>query len=78
MGRSPDLYAESAYTCPSSFSHGLAPFQSEVDFVRLGRLERIHPEVRRFSAEKLTQRFTSVAELQRFYESKVQKPEKTK
>ena len=45
--------------------------QYDLDFVRLGRAERVHPEVRPFSAELQTLKMKSVEELSEFYESKV-------
>ncbi|KAG1656161.1 DNA replication ATP-dependent helicase/nuclease DNA2 [Nymphon striatum] len=40
------------------------------DFVRLGKFSRIHKEIQPFSSETLTEKFTSVQELTKFYESK--------
>ncbi|XP_064619573.1 DNA replication ATP-dependent helicase/nuclease DNA2-like [Lineus longissimus] len=44
--------------------------QNKVDFLRLGRLEKIHPSVQPYSAEVLTRDIHSVAELESFYASK--------
>jgi len=47
------------------FQHG------DVEMLRLGRLERIHPSLHRFSDELLTRDISSVDELGKFYASKV-------
>ncbi len=46
-------------------------FQHEVDFVRVGRVERIHADIKPYSAELLTKKYKSVAEVTQFYASKV-------
>lgn len=44
-------------------------FQHNVPFVRLGRLERIHPNIQCKSSHRLTQGISSVEEMTSFYES---------
>jgi len=43
----------------------------DVAMLRLGRVERIHPDLRQFSDEFLTRDISSVDELDKFYASKV-------
>jgi DNA replication ATP-dependent helicase Dna2 len=45
--------------------------QNKVDFLRIGRLEKIHPSVQPYSADVCTKDIHSVAELENFYASKV-------
>ncbi len=49
----------------------VACFQYTAEFIRLGRLERIHPLIQQYAAEKQTKQFTTVKELTRYYTSKV-------
>lgn len=44
---------------------------TDVDMLRLGRLERIHSDLHQFSDERLTQDISSADELDKFYASKV-------
>ena len=44
---------------------------NDVDTLRLGRLERIHVDLHRFSDDSLTRDITSADELDKFYASKV-------
>lgn len=46
-------------------------FQFDIDIVRIGRLGKIHMDIRPFSAETLTAGFRTVQELNDFYLSKV-------
>ncbi len=46
-------------------------FQYEIDFLRIGRLQRIHPDIRPYAAEALTEGITTVKDLADFYQSKV-------
>lgn len=43
----------------------------DVDFLRLGRLSRIHPDLRSHADEIVTQKFKSVSSFSEFYESKL-------
>ncbi|XP_074640132.1 DNA replication ATP-dependent helicase/nuclease DNA2-like [Tubulanus polymorphus] len=43
----------------------------KLDFLRLGRLERIHRDIQQFSAEHLTKDINNVADLEMFYASKM-------
>ncbi|CAH1801027.1 unnamed protein product [Owenia fusiformis] len=42
----------------------------KVDFLRVGRVGRIHPDILPYAAENLTQQFTNVEDLKDFYSSK--------
>jgi len=44
--------------------------QANVDFIRVGRLERVHPELHRYTAERLTKSVTTVDQLDELYRSK--------
>lgn len=46
--------------------------QVNVDFIRLGRLERIHSELQSHAADRLTKSLRSVEQLTQFYKSKVE------
>uniref|UniRef100_T1IXE8 DNA replication ATP-dependent helicase/nuclease n=1 Tax=Strigamia maritima TaxID=126957 RepID=T1IXE8_STRMM len=41
-----------------------------IDFLRLGKCSKIHPDIHPFAAEKLVQKLTTVKDLKEFYESK--------
>lgn len=42
-----------------------------MNFIRLGRTSKIHPQVQQYGAEKLTENITNVADLREFYSSQV-------
>lgn len=42
-----------------------------MNFIRLGRTSKIHPQVQLYGAEKLTENITNVADLREFYSSQV-------
>lgn len=60
----------SAYRCVFCLNKVLI-FQHKVDFLRIGRLDRIHSSIQPFAAERLTDRLKTVADLTDFYNSKV-------
>ena len=60
--------------CSSNFATHfkyLCLLQFDVDLVRIGRLAKIHADIRPFAAETLTAGFKTVQELEDFYLSKV-------
>lgn len=42
-----------------------------MNFIRLGRTSKIHPQVQQYGAEKLTENIPNVADLREFYSSQV-------
>lgn len=46
-------------------------FQNNIGFIRLGRSERIHPDLRSYSAELNTLKMTEVEDLAKYYNSSV-------